>query len=187
MDFGFLWDSPDGTLGCYASNNVAFERELRCTVPPPEGDLRCNCFAHAQLLKRRGTPVLHVSDALVVHALPDLAKERHRRGYDLVAACWNDPLLRESAWLGPPETSAMRFIDDAVKLDAQRFHGAPPELGLDARNRDAVAAEILRLRELDLEGVRLALSEGEANGRNAQARAAHAHWREARRNASGGA
>jgi len=181
MDWGFLWDDPGGAVGCYASNNVAFERELRCAIPAPDGKLRCNCYLHTQLLARRGIRVRHVPDAVAVHQLPDLAKERPRRARDLVGACWNDPLLSETAWLADPATAPMRFIDDVVRADAQRLHAAPAVLGLSDANREAVAHEILRLRELDLEAIRAAIAEGERSGENAAALAAHRAWLEARR------
>lgn len=180
MDWGYLWDDPGGAVGCYASNNVAFERELRCAVPAPEDDrLRCNCFLHTQQLARRGVPIRHVPDAIAVHQMPELARERDRRARDLVSACWNDPLLRETAWLAEPATAAMRFIDDILQADAQRFHGAPAALGLTPENRDAVMAEIIRLREIDLVAIRETIAEGERNGENAAAVAAHRAWRAA--------
>lgn len=179
MDFGVLWDAPGGDLGCYSSNNCAFDRDLFIEVPPGDGGMRCNCYAHAQALIRRGTPVRHVPEALVLHELPDVAKERARRGRELVVACWADPLLRETAWLAPGHKAAMRFIDDVIHADAQRFHTAPAALGLGPHNALAVEREILALRELDYAGVLAALAEGEADGRNARARAEHAAFRAA--------
>lgn len=181
MDWGFLWDDPGGAVGCYSSNNVAFVRETRCAIPAPDGKLRCNCYLHTQQLARRGIRVRHVASALVVHQMPELDKERPRRARDLVGACWNDPLLRETAWLADPATAPMRFLDDIVQADAQRFHTAPAALGLTDANRDAVAREIMRLRELDLEAIRAAVDEGERNGENAAAVAAHRAWLDARR------
>ncbi|HET7844625.1 MAG TPA: glycosyltransferase [Xanthomonadales bacterium] len=181
MDWGFLWDDPGGAVGCYSSNNVAFEREMRCAIPAPDGKLRCNCYLHTQQMARRGIRVRHVADAIVVHQLPDLDKERPRRARDLVGACWNDPLLRETAWLADPATAPLRFLDDIVQADAQRFHTAPKALGLTDANRDAVAQEIMRLRELDLDALRAAVAEGERSGENAAAVAAHRAWLDARR------
>jgi hypothetical protein len=186
MDWGFLWDDPGGAVGCYSSNNVAFERALRCSLPAPAGKLRCNCWLHTRQMARNGVKVRHVPDAIVLHQLPEVPKERARRARDLVAACWNDPLLPQTAWLADPATAALRFIDDLILEDAQRFHSAPAALGLADSNRDAVADAIMRLREADFAVIRDTIAQGERNGENAVALAAHAAWREAKRGVAAG-
>lgn len=111
LDFGFMLDDPGGTLGCYASNNVAFRRDLLLAVPPKVGDaggasraaaearLRCLCYTHAQDLAGIGVPMLSVPEARVRHVLPPLRRERFRRGYDLVSVCWVAPTLPETGLL----------------------------------------------------------------------------------------
>lgn len=95
LDFGFLFDAPEGViLGCYASNNVAFRRDTYLRFPAPdEGLLRSYCYKHAQLMQRSGVPVRSNPRAFVLHELPEIEKERMRRGYDYVAALWADPML----------------------------------------------------------------------------------------------
>ncbi len=184
MDFGYVWDQPDGRLGCYTSNNVAFLRSLRCELPVAEDSgLRCNCYAHAQALLRDGRRLRFAADAVVLHEPPDVAKERYRRGWDLVAACWSNPLQIETAQLHPTEAAFHWRLRRLQHLDAVRVRLAPAAVGIDDGNRGAVLGEIARLRRMEAVGLRDALLAGEADGRNAAARAAFAHWQAARRSA----
>ena len=182
MDFGYVWDQPDGRPGCYASNNVAFLRRLRCELPVAEDSgLRCNCYAHAQAWLRNGHRLHFAADAVVLHEPPDVAKERYRRGWDLIAACWSNPLQVEAAQLHATEAAFHWQLRRLQHLDAVRVRLAPAEVGIDDGNRDAVLGEIARLRRMEAIGLRDALLAGEADGRNAEARQAYARWRAARR------
>jgi glycosyltransferase involved in cell wall biosynthesis len=100
MDFGFLYPRVARALGCYTSNNCAFLRAtLVDEVPYPSGCLRCRCFFHAQQLLRRGTPMMLVPEAGTLHEMQPILRERSRRGYDVIAACWTDPQLPQARWL----------------------------------------------------------------------------------------
>lgn len=170
IDFGYLWDNVGGVVGCYAGNNAAFVRELRCEIPPPEGRLRCECYSHTQLLAAHGIAIRCVSEALVLHALPDLAKERWRRGYDLAGACWSNPRLPETVWLAPGENNVRGLIEYHLRSDLFHLLNAPEILDVNDANRDAIWNEILKLRAMDAGGLSVALDEGERNGWNASAR-----------------
>lgn len=175
LDFGFLFDAPQGVqLGCYASNNVAFRRETYNRLPAPdEGVLRSYCYKHAQLMQRSGVPVFSNPNAFVLHELPDIEKERLRRGYDYVAALWADPALDLTGEL----ESSQAFIDQVLMENYHfakaRMLAAPPELGLSSADHPALLAEFSRLMAIDARGVADALAEGLANGRTAQARKIH--------------
>jgi hypothetical protein len=150
IDFGFLFNPEGGRLPCYASNNVAFQRDLRCGVRPPDGPLRCHCFAHAQTLLRRGTPVMLVPTALVWHELPALMKERLRRGYDHVAASWVDDALHPEQWRNHRVPRLARLLFRNLRHDWRRMRHAPVQLRLRGwRRMPAIGiAAILRLIEL---------------------------------------
>jgi hypothetical protein len=164
-------------LGCYSSNNVAFLRSLRCALPVPEGGgLRCNCYAHTQAMLRDGRALRFVPEALVLHEAPEVAKERYRRGWDLVAACWSNPLQVESSQLYPTQPAFEWQLRRLQHLDAVRLSRAPAAVGIDDGNRASVAQEIARLRKIEAVGIRDALIAGESDGRNAEARAAFARW-----------
>jgi len=176
IDFGYTWERPDAALDCYAANNVAFTTTLRCEVPAVEDGMRCNCYAHTQELRRRGRDILSVIEASVWHEMPDIERERHRRGYDVAAACWINPLQVESAALSPTDVALRWHRARFAHLDQLRLRCAPVTLGITSDNIGDVHAEILRLRELDLAGLFVALQEGERDGRNAKARAAFSPW-----------
>lgn len=174
LDFGFLFDSQGGALGCYVSNNIAFRREAMLNCPIPDiGLLRCHCYKHAQLLQRAGTPIRFQPQALVHHELPDVKKERHRRGYDYVAGPWADPTLPETAWLEPTEAFVTRILKQNLDLALARLRVAPPALKITADQVTPIAAEIERLIALDAPGVWEALRLGESNGLNQKARDSH--------------
>lgn len=176
LDFGFLFTpAADGTLGCYVSNNVAFRQAAYLKVmAPDEGVLRSYCYKHAQLLSRAGMPVHAQHSALVRHELPDVEKERKRRGYDYVAALWADPVLRETSALACNRSFACDLVQQNAALALTRLAAAPPALGIAESDRPKIWTEIQRLMALDLQGVLEALEIGEVNGFNAQARTAHA-------------
>lgn len=173
MDFGFLFEVPGATLGCYASNNVAFRRQTLLDLPMPESQLmRCSCYKHAQLLHRAGDGVRFQPDAFVLHELPDVRKERLRRGYDHVTSLWNDPELYNAGLLEPTEAFLALLMEQHTRFALDRLDRAPPELQIGA-DKAAIADEIRRLIQLDEEGSRTALDEGEANGLNRRTRELH--------------
>lgn len=132
MDFGFLFE-PDahGFLGCYASNNVAFRLSTYLTVmAPDDGVMRSYCYKHAQLLARAGTPVHAHHDAKVFHELPDVRKERLRRGYDHAAALWEDPVLSGAARIALDDAFISSVLDEQAALAFSRLENAPAFLGI---------------------------------------------------------
>jgi hypothetical protein len=160
LDFGFLLPAEARPLGCYASNNVGFQRQVLLETPFPDGPMRCRCFAHAQLLERRGTPVQMVPAARVQHERQPLRKERFRQGYDAVAACWTDPCLPQSQLLRLGVLAAPGFYRRAVAYDWQRIRAGRRDLGLRGWRGPAalVLAPVLRL--VDLAGMVRALAPG---------------------------
>ena len=171
LDFGFLLDKPGGSVGCYASNNVAFTTSIRREHRTPKTVMRCACYAHAQRLADAGHPMLSVPLARVSHEQPPIRRERFRRGYDLVATCWIHPALPETPLL--EQADAKQFITENLMLDATRLDRYVAHHGLPREERDAIAATIRRLRRLDAYGVRAALRDGEATGANRRALRAH--------------
>lgn len=159
LDFGFLFNPKEGKLPCYASNNVAFDRELRCEVRPPDGPLRTHCFAHAQILLRRGTPIMHVPTAQVWHELPALMKERLRRGYDHVGASWVDASLRPEQWLANPALRLARLYFRHLRLDWRRMRHAPAQLRLRGWRRIPAIGLAACLRLIELRGAWQAIRE----------------------------
>jgi glycosyltransferase involved in cell wall biosynthesis len=176
IDFGYTWERPNAAMDCYAANNVAFTTSLRCEVPAVEDGMRCNCYAHTRELQRRGRAIISVVEAMVLHEMPDIERERHRRGYDVVAACWIDPLQAETAALSTDERALHWHLERFAYLDALRLQVAPAAIGITPGNLDAVRSELRRLRQMDLGGVRAALQQGEIDGRNAAARERFRPW-----------
>jgi len=172
LDWGYLFRPPGAVVGCYASNNVAFRRATWLACPPADGQIRCNCYAHAQALIRAGRPLVMQPAALALHELPDVRAERWRRGYDLVGACWSDPQLPETEWLEPSEQRVEQFMALNRKLDEQRLREAPMALRITPEEQPRIWTAMTGLRLIDREGVRAALEEGEARGWNAAAKAA---------------
>ncbi len=86
MDFGFFYPVSRRPLKCYASNNCAFSRATLLTQPVPRGNLRCNCYHHAQCLLRCDTPIYLIPSAKVLHEMQPVLRERTRQGYDIIAA-----------------------------------------------------------------------------------------------------
>lgn len=182
LDFGFLF-TPDahGRLGCYASNNVAFRRDSYLALPAPDdGVLRSYCYKHAQLFLRAGRGVLAEHRAFVLHELPDVAKERLRRGYDYVAVLWADPELEETAHLAPTEEFVEHTLTKNLGLALERLKAAPVELGITNDLIDEVETEIHRLMEIDRKGLWQALEYGEASGMNAAARDTHQEYKKSK-------
>jgi hypothetical protein len=176
LDFGFLFvPAADGTLGCDASDNIAFRRASYLEVMAPDvGLLRCYCSKQAQLLARAATPVHARHSAFIGHELPDVRKERTRRGYDYVAALWADPVLESAGKLSCNQAVAQELLQSHLCLSLTRLKAAPPELGVRPCDRPELAAEMQRLMTLDLQGVFEALEAGAANGLDSRTRAAPA-------------
>ncbi len=170
LDFGFLFGTSGMSLGCYASNNIAFRRDTLFTIPmPPDQFMRSACYKHAQLLERAGKAIRLANEAVVLHELPDIAKERHRRGYDHVMALWVDPYLKETQLLANPHTAAAALQLLNYNAALERLKKAPPELGLEREDEEAVKEKIAWLMDIDWLGIEEALAFGEANGLNAKA------------------
>jgi glycosyltransferase involved in cell wall biosynthesis len=160
LDFGFMLPVADRPVGCYGSNNAGFRRGTMLETRHPAGPMRCRCYAHAQELLKRGTPVRLVPGARVRHARVDFLAERYRRGFDLVAACWVDPSLREASWLRLGPAAAPLFYAEAVALDWRRLRAGRRDLGL-ARWQAALSAPLFPpLRLVDLAGIVRALAPG---------------------------
>ena len=157
MDFGCLLPRTEHPLPCYASNNSAFSTDALIRTPAPDGDMRCRCYAHAQLFARQGTPIHLAPDAFVFHEDVPLRQERLRRGWDLVAAPRVDPELREARWLRFGVLAAPLFVAQNVLLDTRRVLGAGGDFGLGPLSRVAAVPVMAALRMVDLIGVVAAL------------------------------
>ena len=180
LDFGFLLDAePSGSIGCYASNNVAFPTELRRRVRPSHEVMRCNCYQHAQLLLHHGYRVRCFPEAFVLHQLPDVRKERWRRGYDLVAASWLNPDLSEAGWIESSEAIVARLVEENLAQDRRRLAHFARQLRWRRGLASRVRRLLPRLRRLDAIGIRRALRDGEASGATRAAREAHRRGRSA--------
>jgi hypothetical protein len=175
LDFGFLFDVGAGEeIGCYASNNVAFRREAYVAHPAPDdGVLRCYCYRHAQEMLRAGTPVRLNPRAVALHELPDIQTERLRRGWDHVAALWEDPALPAASDIACNLGFARSILETNFKLALTRLERAAPLLRIDLSRRKDLVKEIQRLMQMDGEGVVSALKAGDADGRNRKALAAN--------------
>jgi len=160
MDFGYALESVGGPIGCYSSNNVAFDRATRLATPAPGGPIRCSCFAHTGLLKQMGSEVIHESRAVVGHELPDFFSERVRRGYDLVAVCWVDRHLREARWLRLGPLAAPLFYGQNVAIDWRRMKMARQRFGWKTGARLWAFALPPLIRMVDLVGILRALTLG---------------------------
>ncbi len=160
MDFGFLFPACDRPLGCYASNNSAFLRELLLRVPEPEGPMRCSCYPHAQMLGRLGLAPRLAAKASVSHERPHFLRERLRQGYDAVAACWMDPQLWEARWLRYGLAAAPLFYFHRVALDWRLLLDHRDETGLDRGSAGLALGLLPLLRLVDLAGTLAALAAG---------------------------
>jgi hypothetical protein len=157
MDFGFLLPREERDVGCYVSNNAAFAADALAETPPPEGDMRCRCFAHAQLFERKGTPMRLAPRARVKHEQVPLVKERVRRGWDLVTAARVDPELREERWLRAGALAAPLFYADALRWDVRRALASGGDVGLGPVGRVVALPVMAALRLIDMVGIVAAL------------------------------
>ncbi|HYZ78427.1 MAG TPA: glycosyltransferase [Gaiellaceae bacterium] len=129
LDFGFLLPVEERVLGCYAFNNSGFRRDVMLDAPPPEGPMRCRCYAHAQRLRRRGSSVWMVPGARVRHERQPFFRERYRQGFDMVAARWVDPGLPGARLLKVGPLAAPIFYGHVIR-DWQRLVGSRQDLEL---------------------------------------------------------
>jgi Glycosyl transferase family 2 len=157
MDFGFLLPRRRRPLGCYASNNVAFAADALERTPIPPGEMRCQCYAHAQLFERQGTPLRLEPDARVRHEALPIVNERLRRGWDIVTAARVDPELTEARWLGLGLRAAPLFWLHHAGWDMRRAIRSGGDVGLGPAARVAAVPVMLALRLLDLFGIVTAL------------------------------
>jgi glycosyltransferase involved in cell wall biosynthesis len=160
LDFGFLLPEKPHALPCYASNNTGFRRELLLEAPVPDGPMRCNCYAHAQLLLKRGTPVRMTPGARVTHERQAFFPERYRRGFDLVAACWSNPTLPERRLLRLGVLATPFFYFREVVNDFRRLRAGHRDLGIRRWQLPLAVALLPLLRLADLPGIVRALSPG---------------------------
>ncbi len=149
MDFGFLIPRRNRPLACYAFNNTAFRKRVLVACPIQGDGLRCGCFAHAQKLARQGTPLLLAPDAVAIHDLPPIVRERSRQGHDTIAACWANPALPEARWLRLGVLSVPLFLAFRIALDWRRLLVGFGDLGLRIPGLVAALAVVPVLRLID--------------------------------------
>lgn len=160
QDFGFFYPVEERVLQCYAFNNFGILTKLQQDLPPPETEMRCACFYHAQCLIRNQTPVRMVPKARVLHEPQPVVRERTRQGYDAIAACWADPQLRESKWLKAGVFSIPLFYAMKVVLDWQRVSRGRRDLELGVLQYLAALPVLPALRLLDVAGMMRAFLRG---------------------------
>ncbi len=165
MDFGFMYPLRRRPLKCYASNNAGFRRERLVEVPLGDGSsVRCSCYRYAQRLARRGTPMLLVPEARVLHEMQPVVRERTRQGYDTVAACWDDPGIPEARWVRLNVLAIPLFYGMNVLLDWRRTWSARKPLGLGPLHLLAALPLFPLYRLLDVVGMLRAFVGGRAEG-----------------------
>jgi glycosyltransferase involved in cell wall biosynthesis len=161
MDWGFLYPRSAHPIGCYVSNNCGFRRETLQEVPIPEVDIRCACYFHAQRLARRGTPMWLVPEAFAFHEQQPIVRERSRRGYDMIAACWVDPEVREARWLRRGPLRALpRFYAANLNADWKRLWTGRKDLALSIFELVSIALLLPLFRMIDLAGMGRAMLRG---------------------------
>ena len=159
LDFGFLLPVEPRVLACYAFNNSGFRRDVMLDAPPPEGPMRCRCYAHAQRLRRRGLPVWLVPEARVRHERQPFFRERYRQGFDMVAARWVDPELAGTRLLRIGPLAAPIFYGHVIR-DWQRLVGSRRDLELEWWQIVPAAVLAALSRLVDLAGMVRALVPG---------------------------
>jgi hypothetical protein len=160
LDFGFLLPVRPRDLGCYASNNSGFRREVLLETPCPDGPMRCRCFAYAQELLRKGTPIRLVPEARVRHELPEFREERYRQGFDAVAALWVNPERPQARLLRLGPFAAPLLYAECVARDWWRLAADGSALGLSPAGIGAAALLAPLARLIDLAGMLRALTPG---------------------------
>lgn len=164
MDFGFLYPVIERPLACYAFNNVAFRRQILIACPSEGEGMRCGCFAHAQTLIQRGIPVVLCPQAIAIHDLPPIFRERFRQGYDTIAACWANPRLPEARWLRLGIASMPLFLAMRILLDWRRLLIGHQNLGLGPAGLVTAFSLVPLLRFIDVMGMLQALLIGQRSG-----------------------
>jgi glycosyltransferase involved in cell wall biosynthesis len=159
LDFGFLLPVEERVLDCYAFNNSGFRRDVMLGAPPPEGPMRCRCYAHAQRLQRRGLPVWMVPEARVRHERQPFFRERYRQGFDMVAARWIDPALTGARLLKVGPLAAPIFYGHVIR-DWQRLVRSRRDLQLAWWQLVPAAVLAALSRLVDLAGMVRALVPG---------------------------
>jgi hypothetical protein len=159
LDFGFLLPVKARVLDCYAFNNSGFRREVMLEAPPPDGPMRCRCYAHAQLLQRRGLSVWMVPEARVRHERQPFFRERYRQGFDMIAARWIDPELPGTRLLKLGPLAALIFYGHVIR-DWQRLVGSRRDLELKWWQLVPAAVLAALSRIVDLAGIVRALAPG---------------------------
>jgi glycosyltransferase involved in cell wall biosynthesis len=157
MDFGFLLPVEDRDARCYASNNAGFRADVLQECPIPEGPLRCHCYEHADLLRRRGTPARLVPAATVAHEKQPFWDERFRRGFDQVGVCWTNKSLPESRLLKLGPLAAPIFYARDVLFDWRRILRSRRDVGWGPLKAAAALVLMPVLRLPDLVGIVRAL------------------------------
>ena len=157
MDFGFLLPRESRAVDCYPCNNWASRRTELLARPIPVENLRCSCYPHAQAMARRGAPIVMVPAAHVRHDLPPFWAERLRRGWDLVAVCWVDPVLAESRLLRLGLMALPAFYLGNVALDWKRLRSARREVGMSRLQATLALGLMPLLRVIDIVGIVRAL------------------------------
>jgi glycosyltransferase involved in cell wall biosynthesis len=164
MDMGCLFPLVPHIVRSYALNNAGFVRKVLLEHPVPDSDMRCNSYGHAQLLLRNHIPVWFVPDAHVVHDMPSIIKERTRRGYDVIAACWADPNLFEARWLSLGIFSVPLFYSVEIFYDVKRTFQARNHLRLDFWQAILMLSLFPLFRLLDAIGMFRAFMKGPSKG-----------------------
>jgi hypothetical protein len=159
LDFGFLLPVEPRVLECFAFNNSGFRRDVILDAPPPDGQMRCRCYAHAQELRRRGRPVWMVPEARVRHERQPFFRERYRQGFDMVAARWVNPELPGARLVRLGPLAAPIFYGHVVR-DWQRLAGSRKDLELAWWQVVPAAAIAALSRLVDLAGMVRALAPG---------------------------
>jgi Glycosyl transferase family 2 len=159
LDFGFLLPVEPRVLDCYAFNNSGFRRDVMLAAPPPYGQMRCRCYAHAQRLRRRGQSVWMVPEARVRHERQPFFRERYRQGFDMVAARWVDPALPGARLLKAGPLAAPIFYGHVIR-DWQRLVGSRRDLELKWWQLVPAALLAALSRLVDLAGMLRALAPG---------------------------
>lgn len=174
LDFGFLLPVEPRVLDCYAFNNSGFRRDVMLDAPPPDGPMRCRCYAHAQRLQRRGTPMWMVPEARVRHERQPFFRERYRQGFDMVAARWVDSALPGARLLSFGPLAAPIFYGHVLR-DWQRLASSRRDLDLASWQVVPAAALAALSRFVDLAGmVRALLPDGRESGVGMEASVAEA-------------
>ena len=160
MDFGFLLPCKSRAVDCYPCNNWASRRTELLERPIPVEDLRCSCYPHAQAMARRGAPIAMAPTARVRHDLPPFWSERLRRGWDLVAVCWVDPVLAESRLLRLGFVALPAFYLGNLALDWKRLGSARRAVGMSRLQASFALGLMPLLRVIDVVGIARALWSG---------------------------